>query len=117
LLNLFAIKKLRQKLAFRLSAFEKVFGETGRVRQTSLKTHEYHTISDRQSKLTSSGTIFTRDANVFVAVDRISSSESLIRPKTGITKKITYGRALMSSFWTMSAGTSAIATEDIERTN
>ena len=54
------------------------------------------------SNLTSRGTILTRDANVFVAVARTSSSGSLIRPNTGTTMKITYGSALMSSFCTMS---------------
>lgn len=51
--------------------------------------------------LTSSGTIFTNDANVFVAVVLTSSSWSLILPRIGTIKKITYGNALISSSWTM----------------
>ena len=54
--------------------------------------------------LTSRGTILTREANVFVAVDLMSSSESLMRPSTGTIMKMTYGKALMSSFCTMSIG-------------
>ena len=51
-----------------------------------------------QSLLASSGTILTKEAKVLVAVDRISSSGSLILPRIGTTKKITYGKAFTSNF-------------------
>jgi hypothetical protein len=51
---------------------------------------------------TSNGTIFTNAAKVFVEVARTSSSGSLMRPRTGTIMKMTYARALMSSFCTMS---------------
>lgn len=39
---------------------------------------------------------------MLVAVERISSLESLIRPRMGTTMNMTYGRALISSRLTMS---------------
>ena len=39
---------------------------------------------------------------MFVEVERIASSESLIRPRMGTTRKITYGRALISRRFTTS---------------
>ena len=97
LFDLAAVQKLCQELAFLVPPPKEFLRETGGVRQTGLDG-----VGEMPGKLqlllTSRGTILTREAKVLVAVDRMSSSGSLILPKTGTTKKMTYGNALTSNF-------------------
>lgn len=110
LLHFGSVQQLRKELPLLVPATEKVFRKVRRVRKSSLRrTVRIVKYVIKIVSLTSRGTILTKEANVFVAVDRMSSSESLMRPSTGTIMKITYGRALMSSFCTMS--TPQISTE------
>ena len=102
LLHLVAVQELHQELALLVTALEQILGEVRRIRKASLQRTSTDRNREATVTITSRGTILTRDANVFVAVARTSSSGSLIRPRTGTTMKMTYGRALMSNFWTMS---------------
>jgi hypothetical protein len=57
-----------------------------RVRINAVRAKQYG------GHLTSRGTSLTKVAKVWVASNRIDSSESLIRPSTGTTTNNTYGR-------------------------
>lgn len=90
LLDLAPIKELRQEGALLVPPVQQLFGEVGRIGEAGL-SNRFLTVGFKRSvrdRYTSRGTIFTRDANVFVAVVRTSSSTSLMRPRIGTIKKI-----------------------------
>ena len=91
LLHFASIQQLSKELTLLIPASEKVFREVGRIRKSSLQLNDEHDrrCDDTSYPRTSRGTILTKEANVFVAVDLVSSSESLIRPRTGTIMKMT----------------------------
>ena len=89
LLHLTTVKELGKELPLLVPASKQVLGKVRQIRKTSLQRGQDRVSPSDESQLTSSGTILTNDANVLVAVDRISSFGSLMRPRTGTMRKIT----------------------------
>lgn len=101
--DLAPVQQLRQEVALFLATLEELFRKSRRVGQARLSDESVARNAWKRGPLTSSGTILTRLAKTLVAVARTSSFGSLMRPRTGTTRKMTYGSAFMSSFCTMSA--------------
>ena len=94
LVDLGPIEELGEELALVLTLREEVLREPGRVGQAGLEvTHNQPrcsiTTPEKKAEHTSSGTSLMRVAKVLVATRRTSSSESLILPRTGTTRKMT----------------------------
>ena len=102
LFNLRSVEQLAEKFALSITAFEKFLRKPRWIRETNLQRGFQSTEKSSGSRPTSRGIIFTKEAKIFVEVERISLLESLIRPRMGTTRKITYGRVLISRRLTMS---------------